>query len=306
MVEQEEEKNGLGGKIALSVLAPIISIFVAVIIICGLIATILRLQKPDCNVPFPYGDRLSKAITCKYNPEEKEIKGCMRGAIDSERGIFTIIGYEGRADNDIMAKILGGNVSFLEAMLLTLLKSIGDGLFPEDADNNLDKMFNVEDQPKPLGVGKSILVILKLAALFFIFMFLSPIALPFASIGGAVLGVYLNKSLMGFGGGIIIGIINILLMTFWVPGWTVLRLLGFPGIGGYKADGCVNLRTVIKNFMKHYGWVFVFALVVSEIILAIGLLGNESPIVTWVAIGSAATLLAFMVFLPKLFYKSHD
>jgi hypothetical protein len=278
---------------------------VVVIIICGLIATILRLQKPDCNVPFPYGNNLSKAITCKHNPEAKKNKGCMRGTIDSERGIFTIIGYEVTADNEIPAKVLGGTVSFLEAMLLTLLKSIGNGLFPYKSNNNLDTMFNEEGQPKPLGVGRSILVILKLAALFFIFIFLSPIALPFASIGGAVLGVYLNKTPMGFLAGIIVGIINICLMTLWVPGWTVLRLLGFPGIGGYKADGCVNLRTVIKNFMKHYGWVIAFILVVSEIILAISLLGNESPLVTPIAISSGVTFLAFMIALPKLFYKSH-
>ena len=156
MVKEEEEKNGLGGKIALSVLSPIISILVVVIIICGLIATILRLQKPGCNVPFPYGNNLSKAITCKHNPEDKKNKGCMGGTIDSERGIFTIIGYEVRADNEIPAKVLGGTVSFLEAMLLTLLKSIGNGLFPYKSNNNLETIFNQEGQPKPLGVGEYI------------------------------------------------------------------------------------------------------------------------------------------------------
>ena len=64
--------------------------------------------------------------------------------------------------------------------------------------------------------------------------------------------------------------------------------------------------TVVKNFMKHYGWLIAFILVVSEITLAISLLGKESPLVTPMAISGGVTFLAFMVLLPKLFYKSHD
>jgi len=156
-------------------------------------------------------------------------------------------------------------------------------------------MFN-EEAPR-LGIGKSIIVLLKLAAIFFAFMFVLPIITPFASIGGAILGVYLQSTILGNIVGVAIAILNIIFMAAWVPGFTAVRLLGYGG-GSY-----VKFGTVVKNFLKHYGWLIAFILIVSEVILAISLLGGNFPPIIAGATASALALLFFMIKDKKMFHK---
>ena len=296
--KDEEDEDGLVGRILL-VVTPIFIIALVVILICGVIATILRIQKTKGKMPFTFGDVLPKAIRCKY-PEEKI--DCKMGTISEEKSKYTIIGWKKDSDGSLpLNKSLAGTVSFLDTILNMILKTVGNGLFDPRETTNLDTLFNVTGQPKTLGVGNSILVILKLAAVCLAFVIAFPIITPFASIGGAVLGVYLNSTILGYIVGLVIGIFNILLMGIWVPGFTVLRLLGY----GAKNSG-VKFGTIIKNFLKHYGWLIAFILVAVEVALAIPLLGGKSKPVIAGATAAGVALLIFMITHPKLFYKSHE
>lgn len=297
--KDEEDDDGLVGRILL-VVSPIFIIALVVILICGVIATILRIQKTKGKMPFTFGDVLPKAIRCKHT--EGKIDCTMGSIYDKNMSKYTIIGWKKDSDGSFpLNKSLAGTVSFLDTILNMILKTLGDGLFDPIGRPNLETLFNVTGQPETLGVGGGIMVILKLAAVCLPLLFAFPIITPFASIGGAVLGVYLNSTILGYIVGLVIGIFNILFMGAWVPGFTALRLLGY----GAKNSG-VKFGTIFKNFMKHYGWLLAFILVAVEIALAIPLLGGKSKPVIVGATAAGVALLVFMITHPKLFHKSHE
>lgn len=296
--EKEEGDDGLVGRILL-VVSPIFIIALVVVIVCSLIATIIRVQKTNGEMPFTYANVLPKAVRCKHTEGKPD---CKMGAITDEKSKFTILGWKRDSEGAFpLQKSLTGTFSFLDTMLLMLIKTIGNGLFDPNAPKNLDIIFNVDGQPKTLGVGNSIVVVLKLAAIFFAFMFLLPIGTPFAGIGGAILGVYLNSTILGYIVGIVIAILNIVLMGAWVPGFTALRLLGY----GAKDSG-VKFGTIVKNFLKHYGWLIAFILIATEVTLAISLLGGKSPPIIAGATASGLALLFFMIKDKKMFYKTKE
>jgi hypothetical protein len=291
---KDEEDDGLVGRILL-VLSPILIVALVVVIVCSLIATIIRIQETDGAMPFTYANLLSKAVTC--NGVNSPPGLCLKGEVQEKKSKFTIIGWQkDEYGSKPLHKSIAGTVSFLDTMLGMFLQTIGDGLFDPQSKNKLLYMFHKEE-PSPLGIGKSIIVVLKLAAIFFAFMFVLPIITPFSSIGGAILGVYLQSTILGNIVGVAIAILNIIFMAAWVPGFTALRLLGYGG------GSDVKFGTVVKNFLKHYGWLIAFILIVSEVILAISLLGGNFPPIIAGATASALALLFFMIKDKKMFHK---
>ena len=291
--KKNEEDDGLVGRILL-VLSPILIVALVVVIVCSLIATIIRIQTSVGARPFTYANDLPIAVTCKGANAPPST--CLSGSISETKSNFTIIGWQKKdAGSKPLSKSIAGTVSFLDTMLSMFIQTIGNGLFDPKTKVGIKEMFN-EEAPR-LGIGKSIIVLLKLAAIFFAFMFVLPIITPFASIGGAILGVYLQSTILGNIVGVAIAILNIIFMAAWVPGFTALRLLGYGG------GSDVKFGTVVKNFLKHYGWLIAFILIVSEVILAISLLGGNFPPIIAGATASALALLFFMIKDKKMFHK---
>ena len=166
--KKEEENKGIKGKI-LIILSPILIIGLLVLIICALIATIVIVQKTNGKMPFTLASILSKAIKCKH-PDGKF--DCKRGGLADEKEKFTIVGWKRDSEGSKpLQSTIKGTFSLLDTMLLMVIDNIGNALFDPNEPNNLDRLFNVDGKPPALGIGNSILVVLKLAAIFAAFFF---------------------------------------------------------------------------------------------------------------------------------------
>tara|TARA_X000000368_G_scaffold224144_1_gene176929 strand:- start:1590 stop:2558 length:969 start_codon:yes stop_codon:yes gene_type:complete len=319
----KEEDDSLVGKIVGAVVGPIITVGGVIVLSCLLITTIMRVQttngkKGEIRYPFTYGSNLEKAIEC-IRPDENKAS-CLRKAgsagVIPER--FGITGWKKREafPGDWAVKYaIKCNLSLTEAFFIMFFDIIGSVFFPLSSKQTLEKLFNPSGKLDSLGTGGAILLVLKLGVILFGFSVVMPLLMFPLGIGGGILSVYLQQGGSGWNyvWAIVTGLIGI-------PGTYIIfnviaRLLGLGG------DAGVKFSTVIKNFMKHFGWLVVFIFVVLELIVVVNLLGGlgqpaedalrgatknkVTPVVAG-AITSIVVLLLFMITHPKLFKKANN
>lgn len=301
MSDEDEKNKGQTGKILL-VLLPLLIIPLVILIVCSLIATIIRVQtttnsgKGEIRPPFTYGSRLEEAIRCIRNDKF----GCLKGAMDEEKKRVGITGWKKKTEFPgewAIKYATKCNLSLTEAFLLMFFDIIGSVFFPLSSKQTLDKLFNAPGQPPPLGIGGAILIVLKLAVVFYGFIVMMPILTLPLGIGGGILSLYLQQGLSGYNyaAAFLVGLIG--LPGTYVMFNVIARLLGIGGNAGVK------FSTVSKNFMKHFGWLIVFIFIISEIILVTSNFGTTVPTLITGAVSSGLALLFIMIKDKKLFYK---